>query len=296
METDRVHVVLAANGPYMSGLELTKASMIASADDASRLVFHEFTEWPTNLVLPRQLSLAYIRLFLSDLLSELDYVVWSDVDVLWKRDIAELWALRKDDIFIMAPRDQSLETLESECAWMHWHGYGFDANRYFCSGVMLMNLKKMREEGFVGRCLEFIGRHDDVLLADQSVLNALYQDKVEYLEGVWNVFSRNATKRDFVEGGVVIHFAGEAPWLFRDGLTMFTDTRVEWFKAYAKLVGKCTLREVLNSKMNIFERFYRRVLFFLAASPLTWPLIKCALSLTGRGKVASRMKIWARRV
>ena len=293
---DKVHVVLAANGLYEPGLELTRASIVASAGDAGTLVFHEFREWPKGLNLPRNLSLAYLRLLLPNLLPDEDFVIWSDVDTLWKRDVRDLWAKRDANVLIVAPHDRSPETIQSEGEWMKSHGYPFDADKYFCSGVMLINLKKMREVRFVDRCLAFVVKHDDVLLADQSVLNALFFDEVQYLDNSWNVFSRDATMEHFRCNGSVIHYAGETPWLFRDAMTMLTDTRIEWFRAYADLVGKCSVHDVMRRYIGSAGIVLRRLLFRLAANPVTWPLVCGGLLVTGRLHVAKSMRIWARRI
>jgi len=41
---DKVHVVMAADGPYLKGLEVAKASMVESCSDPERLEFHIFRE------------------------------------------------------------------------------------------------------------------------------------------------------------------------------------------------------------------------------------------------------------
>ena len=42
--SDKIHVVMAADGAYRKGLEVAKSSMIASCSDPSRLEFHLFGE------------------------------------------------------------------------------------------------------------------------------------------------------------------------------------------------------------------------------------------------------------
>lgn len=295
--SDTVHIALAADALYETGMKLVEASMrVFAGSNGHRLKFHEFRAWPQDVKLPRPLTLAYIRLFLPNLLPDEDFVIWSDVDTLWRRDVSELWAMRNPEVLIMAPHDRSPETIRNEGAWMKANGYAIDLDKYFCSGVMLLNLKKMREEGFVDRCYEFIAGHHDLLLADQSVLNALYSDRVSFLDESWNVFSRNATKEDFQTRDVVIHFAGETPWLFRYNLDMLTDTRLEWFRAYASLVRKCPLSQALGECLSNAALFWRRLLFNVSANVVLRPLLYLLLCVAGRRKVALTMRIWARRI
>ena len=96
----RIHIVMAADGAYLKGLEVAKATMIASCSDPSRLVFHLFGE---NEEMGRRIRsefgmykgspMTFLRLYLAELLPDVDWVVYSDVDTLWRRDVLELAAL-----------------------------------------------------------------------------------------------------------------------------------------------------------------------------------------------------------
>ena len=55
---ERVHVVMAADGPYLKGLEVAKASMVESCSDPGRLEFHLFGE---NAVSPERMRREFRR-------------------------------------------------------------------------------------------------------------------------------------------------------------------------------------------------------------------------------------------
>ena len=44
MSDGEIHVVMAADGPYVKGLEVAKASMVESCSDSEQLEFHLFGE------------------------------------------------------------------------------------------------------------------------------------------------------------------------------------------------------------------------------------------------------------
>jgi len=93
----KIHVVLASDANYLPGLEVTKASILRSCSAPERIVWHifdetdlakldvdEFPVWNTS-------KMTWLRLFLPELLPEVDRVVYSDVDTVWMRDVCELW-------------------------------------------------------------------------------------------------------------------------------------------------------------------------------------------------------------
>lgn len=46
MNREKVHVVMAADAGYRKGLDVAKASMVASCSDPERLAFHLFGDDP----------------------------------------------------------------------------------------------------------------------------------------------------------------------------------------------------------------------------------------------------------
>jgi len=190
---DKIHVVMAADGPYMKGLEVAKATMLASCSDPSRLVFHLFGD---DAALSERIRrefgsykgspMAFLRLYLGELLPDVDWVVYSDVDTIWRRDVAELWKARDESKVIQWVQDIPSTRAEAG-VWQRRIDPGFDESRYGCSGVMLMNLRRMRAEGLLERAVAFTGEHGLFKYVDQDVLNALCNKSCGMLPGCWNV-------------------------------------------------------------------------------------------------------------
>jgi lipopolysaccharide biosynthesis glycosyltransferase len=85
--------------------------------------------------------------------------------------------------------------------------------KYFNSGILLMNLDKMRQEDFTAKAIEFVKKHSkELIYADQDVLNFLCIDKWLPLEKKWNLQvdrSQTRVKPD----PIILHYTtGYKPW------------------------------------------------------------------------------------
>lgn len=196
MLPDRVHVVMAADGAYQKGLEVARASMIESASDPSRLEFHIFGEESglkqrirDEFGTYKGSPMAFLRLYLGELLPDVDWVVYSDVDTLWRRDVLELATLFDEDKTIQWVRDLKSAVVEfmSWCKAKHVPIEGFRPDDYCCSGVCIINLKRWRERNVFGRCRDFVIKYGCPKYADQDILNALLYPEAGILPGWWDV-------------------------------------------------------------------------------------------------------------
>lgn len=101
-----------------------------------------------------------------------------------------------------------------------------DSDRYFNSGVLLMNLERQREEIRASDIFNYIKRNENLLvLPDQDVLNGLYGERILLLDdSLYNLDVRKAADHYFSSFGekdiewlisntVVLHFCGkQKPW------------------------------------------------------------------------------------
>lgn len=237
--------------------------------------------------------MAYKRLLLPDLLKDLDFVLYCDVDFMWLGDVAELWKQRDENVLLKATHDLAPETISREQRWFSVHGIPFDNERYFCSGLLLMNLKLFRTGDVAAKVYAFLDKHPDVNLADQSALNAVLSEQVGFLPQKWQVFSRDVTSHQIATGDVAVHYAGEVPWRRRSKIDMLTDTVLVWHRFNAKLRG-ISLWRSLRLYFGAYEIFGRRLMFRFAVSPLTKKIFRIALRLTSRKDYEQRFGMWWR--
>lgn len=101
-------------------------------------------------------------------------------------------------------------------------------SQYINSGVLLMNIKQIREEHSREEILKYIDKHGDKLyFADQDVINGMYSKKITYLsplkynldENYFKLYNRTSPKRDRIDfswvrkNTSIIHYCGKnKPW------------------------------------------------------------------------------------
>ena len=90
---------------------------------------------------------------------------------------------------------------------------------YFNAGVMLMNLKQLRQKVVMEDYIQFIQEHRDRLLYhDQDILNGMFYQNVKYVD--WKIYNRTIIHihtleeaKDAQDHAVIIHYAGKSkPW------------------------------------------------------------------------------------
>ena len=193
---DKVHVVMVADKAYEKGLEVAKASMVGSCSDPGRIEFHLFDDDSVLMDRIRKdfgtykgSPMAFMRLYLGELLPDIDWVVYSDVDTLWRRDVLELAGLFDETKTIQWVRDLPRTVVEFK-DWCRRHEVPVKSNiatTYSCSGICIINLKRWRERNVLERCKAFVERYGCPKYADQDILNAVIQDEAGLLPGWWDV-------------------------------------------------------------------------------------------------------------
>ncbi|MGH8540023.1 MAG: glycosyltransferase family 8 protein [Stenotrophobium sp.] len=129
--------------------------------------------------------LIWYRLLLPDLLPACAKVLYLDTDTL---ALQSLWPLFQEDLGtnVMGAIAEPATIWEDQCKLV-----GIDTTEgYLNSGVLLMNLKMMRDEGFTERALEIARTKSEILkLPDQEVLNLVTKGRWKKLHPKWNAIS-----------------------------------------------------------------------------------------------------------
>ncbi len=195
MKRELVPVVLAADANYAPGLQVTRASILRSCATPERLEWHVFDERTLADLDVRAFKayntskMTYLRLFLPELLPNVDWVIYVDVDTVWTRDICELW-----DSVTRGPSSAAIYWVKdmgiamAACrSWFARAGFKIDAARYGCAGVCVMNLRKLKGVGLCGKALDIVREHGTPPYADQDLLNAMLNRDCGLLPPYWDV-------------------------------------------------------------------------------------------------------------
>lgn len=158
----------------------------------------------------------YFRLFIPAMFPQYDKGIYIDSDVVLTADLAKLFDTELGDCLIGACPDLSIADTPPLVAYTE-NAVGIAKGKYINSGVLLMNLKKMREYDFEAHFLTLLSTyHFDSIAPDQDYLNAICEGKILYLDPAWNAMPNDA--KPPLEKTNLIHYNLFAkPWCY-DGI------------------------------------------------------------------------------
>lgn len=142
-------------------------------------------------------------------------VLYLDSDTTVLGDVRELWGEDLSGAAIGAMRDCYQDGVEFA---QRWSKQG--APLYFNSGVMLIDLEKVRAEKAFSAAADFVAAHaDEILFGDQDALNFVFWHRWHALDPAWNV-QRYMTDPEIAQAGwrraspALIHYIGtHKPWM-----------------------------------------------------------------------------------
>lgn len=188
----------------------------------------------------------YYRLLAHRMLPEnLHKILYLDADILCINDLSPLYnTYLGDNIFASAIHTSLTNTTD---VINKIRLQNFDADGYYNSGVLLMNLDLMRQEVDPNQIFDYIRSHI-LLLPDQDVLNALYSDRIKTVpDQLYNFDTRNGTIYETISFGkwtldwvikntVILHYCGrEKPWLTTKNSGRLTALYKQYFHMVSKI-------------------------------------------------------------
>ena len=218
---------------------------------SSIIEFHKIDENDFSVV-KNQMSRFTIgtmfRCSLPELLPNLNRIIYLDADLFVNRDIKELWDVDICEYCLAGVVDEGVAV----------HNYPRILNKYpeikkesyFNSGVLYMNLKKIREFGNLKKLVvDFLVENPEAGLPDQDALNVIFHNKVLSLDGSWNQFVF-MHRKDNVEklDKAIFHYAADLLMLYSH-----SQIDLEYFKTICRTPWA-------NYEMNHqFERCFGRM-------------------------------------
>lgn len=142
---------------------------------------------------------AFCKLILADYIKE-DRVIYLDTDAIVKKDLSRLWDTNIEDYYVAGCKDLGV-ILSGYYPKLNIKG------RYINTGVMYLNLKKIREENLIPVFFKLLNEKK-LKYPDQDAFNIICQDKELYISSIYNhVFSitRQIGNTSLVK---IWHFAG----------------------------------------------------------------------------------------
>ena len=204
----------------------------------------------------------WYRVLLPEILDkDVHRVLYLDADVLVAGNIGELFRLDMTDKAIAGTIDFQSKDIST------YKRCGYEPEKeYVCAGIMLMNLDYWREHDIANQVVRS-GRdnNDRIQFPDQDSINYICRNakillplKYDIVDGFFHddYYYKNYPQelRECVESPVIIHYAGQAPWVVELSSHLLQD---EWEKYNQAL--RQPVKKVFQSRgfLKIKVIFYR---------------------------------------
>lgn len=187
------------------------------------------------------------KIYLSEILNEIDKVIYMDGDTVVLKDLRDLFDIDVSNVYAAVAKDGIYYRFPKEMKEMGLDKRGY----YFNSGVMLHNLAEQRKDNIVEKLVNYVKTNKD-FYGDQDVLNVVMNDKLKLMSYRYNCistffeaddlnflssyFREKLPKETFYiyENSTIIHYAGDKPWLDNYSPLYLKDL---WFKYYNEVVA-----------------------------------------------------------
>ena len=158
----------------------------------------------------------YFRLFIPEMFPQYDKGIYIDSDVVLTSDIANLFDIEIGNNLIGACNDLSIADIPPLVAYTE-NAVGVNKHEYINSGVLLMNLKAMRECDLESHFLDLLNTyHFDCIAPDQDYLNAMCNGKIHYLNESWDTMP-NEARPPLAKTNLIHYNLFSKPWCY-DGI------------------------------------------------------------------------------
>lgn len=204
---------------------------------------------------------ASYRLLLPNLLPEYDKVLYVDCDIISRNNLADLYhTIDLRDSYLAGVCTAILDFQER-----YIRSIGCQPGKYINSGLLLMNLAKLRKDHMVEKFLE-AAKVKGLQFPDQDALNQVCKGKIinlpPYLNSIRlfllpqykSFFLLHYTECDWEEVQYAgnVHYAGNKPW---NRFTVIFDL---WWDYFELLPENIKNLNQVNTKMKLLSGVYRR--------------------------------------
>lgn len=152
----------------------------------------------------------YYQYLLGDLFKELDRILYLDVDIVVKGDLAPLWRVDLNGFYCAGVADYKCEK--------NGHKYILgmaNSDVYVNSGVLLHNLEKIRADKKSKELFtDTFNLKEIIKYADQDVINYTYRGSIKEVDNIYN-FGPSYVRHQFSKRheAVIVHYLGRTkPW------------------------------------------------------------------------------------
>ena len=179
-----------------------------------------FLDWKEILHLSRG---TYLRLLIPETVEE-DKVIYLDSDVIVQADLSELYSIDLETYAIAG-------TLETAAGGENSNMPLSKPVRYINAGVLVMDLKRLRQEGFFLKCKDIYEKYTkQITWADQCIINKYIESGKKILQPCWNHYV--SLGKNLASEKLEIKGTGSSPCILH-----FLTQDKPWHKSYPPHIG-----------------------------------------------------------
>ena len=185
------------------------------------------------------------RMFIPEVLTSLDKVIYLDCDIVVNLDIHELWDVDMEGKSLVGVLDEAAYWVKPFSArYINIRLTGARYQSYINAGVTVMNLRKIRECGnFFDMSYEWLLKHSHLpLYPDQDALNSMFLGDIKFASAKFNVHDMEQNLSD-----CIMHMYSHKPW---SGLLGKKHERIYWKMYLRSAWGENLTREEIIDKLG----------------------------------------------
>lgn len=209
-----------------------------------------------------------------ELFEDYDRILYLDGDLVVKKGLSEFFNRDISEVYAAVVKDM----IPMLAQWTkHTNLLKINHSSYFSSGVMLLNLDKMRKDRITEKLIEYRKNGINYLM-DQDAFNVVFSENVIYADYSYNLtYTSYVTfpykhlkdfynfeyknKDEILEEAAIIHFCGKKkPWM-QEG----TQASEIWDEYYTESpFGDIELnREVFSNELSVFDKAEQKFMKFV---------------------------------
>ncbi|MDE5483493.1 glycosyltransferase family 8 protein [Elizabethkingia meningoseptica] len=163
---------------------------------------------------------AYYRLLIPEIITEYDKIMYHDIDVIFRDDLSEIFTCTNMlDEYVAGVALPYSEYEDYITGFI-----GVEANKYILSGNIIINSRKIMEDGLISDFIEEAKK--EWKYQDMDIINLVCKNKIKYLPPSFSIVSRTSSEilkdpnqnyysKDEVDYAIkygTIHYNGNKPW------------------------------------------------------------------------------------
>lgn len=146
----------------------------------------------------RMREATYYKLFIPELLKDYDKVLFLDCDMLCQKSLDSLWNMNCEYMCVTESHIYGEKQAQE-----------LGLKKYASAGMLLMNLKKLREINFTNGSLDLLAELSEVPQHDETLINLFLKDKLTFIDKKYNYSHKRIYRNPIPErDAYILHFIG----------------------------------------------------------------------------------------